>query len=114
MARWHGTPTSAARSPPPRYVDNKAAGMMFSNSPGSAYKAIQSPTVARMNSDATSRRPPVPPKGSFYSPGKRWEPAEDESGIYVQRDWDVERGDSEETDRELVRGKRKKSGNGSW
>lgn len=110
MPKWPGSsPISQTRStpPPPRYVENKAANMMFSTAP--TFTAIRSPPPTR-GSDSVSVRPPVPPKGSYYSPTKRWEPAGEKDGaapgIFVQREWDVERGVSEETDRHLLRDKR--------
>ena len=104
-------------SPPPRYVDDKAAGLMFTPVP--KYTAIRSPPPTA-GSDTISIRPPVPPKGSYYSPTTRWEPAGENDGVapgfFVQKEWDVESGDaiemdqrgvSEDTDRYLLRGKRK-------
>lgn len=127
MPKWPGcVPVSqiTMSSPPPRYVDNKAAGMMFSPAP--TYTAIRSPPPTR-GSDTVSVRPPVPPKGSYYSPTKRWEPASEKDGaapgIFVQREWDVERGESiegasqvsEDTERGLLRDKRKdKQEYGRW
>ena len=91
--RAKGTP------PPPRYVESKPAGMMFS------------PTYPSMSSPARRQqtpRPPVPPNGPYWSPKKRWELADGEDGvtpgIYVQKSWnrDIERGFSEDTDRGLL------------
>ena len=76
-------------SPPPRYADKRPTKMM------SAYSPIKSPPVK-------SPTPPVPPKGRSYSPAKRLAPAEEQDrggalGIYVERSWDVERGERGES-----------------
>ena len=50
--------------------------------------------------------PPVPPKGIFDRRRARWEPmGEEKGGIWVQKEWnmDMERGDSGEMERELLR-----------
>ena len=70
----------------PRFVDAKAANMMFSHHSQQSTVALGAP------------RPP--PKSPHYQPEKRWDDKDD--GITVQRDWDVERGDSVETDRRLL------------
>ena len=75
-------------SPPPhiapRFVDDKAANMMFSHH--------------NQNLSVTTEPPGRPPRSQFYQPDGRWE-EKNSSGIMVQRDWDVERADSVETDR---------------
>ena len=58
-----------------------------------------------------SPRPPVPPKGIFDRHRGRWEPPTEEGveerkgGIWVHKEWnaDVERGESAETERELLK-----------
>ena len=67
----------------PQFVNAKAANMMFSHH-------VQRPSVR-------SGVPRSPLKGLFYQPERRRE-EKDMSGITVQRDWDVERADSVETD----------------
>ena len=82
-----------------RFVDNKAAKIMFSHPPVSA--ATSKPGSPKMDVDA----PPSPPqKSKYYSPNKRLGEKGDLE-IVVKRDWDVERaerGASYETDRELL------------
>ena len=83
-----------------RFVDNKAAQIMFSHTTASA--ATSKPGSPRVDVD-TPPRPP--PKSKYYSPDKRLG-EKGELEIVVQKDWDVERGDrgaSDETDRELLR-----------
>jgi len=128
MPKWPGNSQDwkiTMSPPPPRYVENKAAGMMFSPAP--LYTAVRSPPPTA-NSDSISVRPPVPPKGSYYSPTKRWEPASEHDGtapgIFVQRKWgvDVERGErgtkrerSGEMERRLLTERRKDDdGYGRW
>ena len=73
----------------PRFVDAKAANMMFSHH--------------SHTSSVASSAPRPPPKCQYYQPERRvWEEKNGE-GITVQRDWDIERGDSGETDRRLLR-----------
>lgn len=116
MPHWPGNSLASRTTmspPPPRYVEKKAAGMMFSPAP--TYTAIRSPPPTA-GSDSISVRPPVPPKGSYYSPTKRWEPAGEGEGvppgIFVQRDWNMDiesqRGRASEggdSDRGLLRDK---------
>lgn len=77
---------------PQRYVDSKAANICFA--PSTDYAG-----------PPKSARPLISPK-SKYNSGVRWgKPVEegdgeDAKGIYVQREWDVERGESVETDRQ--------------
>lgn len=96
MPRWPGSHTGAAMmSPPPRYVDHKAADMMFpSLAANGRGPSTSSPT--------RTRGPPVPPKEDDYqaSPAKDWDRRRDEKGVRVQRGWDVERGVSGESDRQ--------------
>ena len=82
-------------SPPPRYVDDKAANMMF---PSIAIN-VRSPSTI---SPVQPRGPPVPPKGDNYqaSPTKNWDRRKYGQSIRVQKEWDVERGISEENDRQ--------------
>ena len=111
IRKWPGSPNSKTPPPtviplsspsPPRYVDSKPAGMMFSPTYTST---STSPSQA-----PESPRPPVPPKGVFDRQRGRWEPPEGggeegKGGIWVHKEWnaDVERGDSGETERELLR-----------
>ena len=76
----------------PRFVDSKAAQMMFSHH------------HSQQSSIASSATPRPPPKSQHYQPEKtRWE--DDKTpGILVQRDWDVERGHSAETDERPLKG----------
>ena len=96
IPRWPGSPRGAAMvSPPPRYVDNKAANMMF---PSSAAN-LRSPSLS---SPIQSRGPPVPPKEDNYqpSPTKNWDRRHLGKEMRVQEEWDVERGLSEESERQ--------------
>ena len=111
MRKWPGSLDSKSpphtviplSSPsPPRYVDDKPARMMFSPT----YTSTSASSVQGMGSPP----PPVPPKGLFDRHRARWEPieggrGEDKGGIWVQKEWntDVERGDSGETERELLK-----------
>ena len=111
MRKWPGSPDSKSpphtvipiSSPsPPRYVDNKPARMMFS--------PTYTSTSASSDQGMESPRPPVPPKGIFDRHRARWEPidggrVQEKGGIWVQKEWntDVERGDSGETERELLK-----------
>ena len=107
MRKWPGSLDSKSpphtvipiSSPaPPRYVDNKPARMMFSPT----YTSTSSSSDQGMESPP----PPVPPKGVFDRHRARWEPmGEEKGGIWVQKEWntDVERGDSGETERELLK-----------
>ena len=67
----------------PRFVDSKAANMMFSHH-------------SQQSSGGVPPRPT--PKSPFYRPEPPWDEKKG-AGITVQRDWDVERGDSQGTDR---------------
>lgn len=60
---------------------------------------LRSPSLS---SPIQSRGPPVPPKGDHYqpSPTKDWDRRKHGKGIRVQKEWDVERGMSEESDRQ--------------
>lgn len=80
---------------PPRYVDNKAANVMF---PFPAAN-VRNPSL---RSSSQSRGPPVPPKEDDYqaSPAKRWDRRKHGKAIRVQKEWDVERGINEESDRQ--------------
>lgn len=123
MHKWHrhynrGSDVNGSFGPrakgtplPPRYVDNKPAGMMFS------------PTYPSMSSPATRQqtpRPPVPPKGPCCSPEKRWESADKKDGVtpdtYMQKSWDhdTERGFSEDTDRGLLNESPKQEYDNPW
>ena len=95
MPRWPGGPGGpATTSPPPRYVDGKAADMMFASPVG-----VRSPSSS---SPVRPRGPPVPPKEDDYraSPAKDWERRKGGRGIRVQKEWDVERSIGEESDRQ--------------
>ena len=96
MPQWPGNHTGAAMmSPPPRYVDDKAANMMFP----SVAANVKSPPSS---SPFQPRGPPVPPKEDDYraSPVKNRDRRKDPKGIRVHKEWDVERGVSEESDRQ--------------
>lgn len=96
MPRWPGSPGGAAMmSPPPRYVDDKAADVMFP----SLAPNVRSPSSS---SPVQPRGPPVPPKEDDYqaSPTKKWDKRKQGQGIRVQKEWDVEKGVSEENDRQ--------------
>ena len=107
MRKWPGSLDSKSPShtiipisspAPPRYVDNEPARMMFSPT----YTSTSSSSDPGMESPP----PPVPPKGVFDRHRARWEPmGEEKGGIWVQKEWntDVERGDSGETERELLK-----------
>ena len=71
----------------PRFVDAKAANMMFSHH--------------SQQSSVAPGAPRPPPKSPHYLPERRWD-EKDDRAITVQRDWDVERGASVETDRRLL------------
>ncbi|CAF9903843.1 MAG: hypothetical protein ALECFALPRED_003006 [Alectoria fallacina] len=88
MPRWPGS-----HAPLPRYVDDKAANMMFP----SPTTNVRSPSSS---SPIRSRGPPVPPKEEDYelSPTKNWDRRKLGKGIRVQKDWDVERAMIEESD----------------
>ena len=103
MPRWHGG--SHGSSPPLRYVDSKAAGMMF---PSPAMNVWSSPSLSSpiqtrgpLSTPRLPQAPPVPPKEDDYlaSHTKNWDGGKPGKGIRVQRVWDVERGISEESDR---------------
>ncbi len=111
IRKWPGSPDSKSpphtviplSSPsPPRYVESKPARMMFS--------PTYTSTSASSDQGMESPPPPVPPKGLFDRHRARWEPiregrGEEKGGIWVQKEWntDVERGDSGETERELLK-----------
>ena len=82
-------------SPPHRYVDNKAANMMF---PSSVANVRSPPLRSPIQLGGT----PVPPKEDDFqaSPAKDGERRKRRKGIRVQKDWDVERGINEESDRQ--------------
>ena len=82
-------------SPPPRYVNNKAANMMF---PPPAMNMRSPPS----SSPIQPRRPPVPLKEDDYlaNPTKDWDRGIHGKGIRVQKGRDIERGISEENDRQ--------------
>ena len=85
-------------TPPPRYVENKPARMMVSPNYTSTSVSSSIPAV-------DTSRPPVPPKMPFdrdISRG-RWEPGQEKGGIWVQKEWDLERGDRGEMQRGLLR-----------
>ena len=73
-------------SPPPRYVDSKAAGMLFS-----------SPAV-NMSPSIEQKGPPVPPKEADYQAclTKDWDRRRHGQRFWVEKEWDTERGVSEE------------------
>lgn len=74
-------------SPPPRYVDNKAADMLFS----SPAVNIRSPSIEQ-------KGPPVPPKEADYQAclTKDWDRRRHRQRFWVEKEWDTERGVSEE------------------
>ena len=90
-SRGRGTMTS----PPLTHVDNKAGNMMFPSSAANSQSASSSSLIQ-------SRGPPVPPKEDIHqaSPTKKWDRKKHGKGIRVQKEWDVERGISEESDRQ--------------
>ncbi len=96
LPRWPGSNGGPAMmSPLPRYVDKKAADMMF---PSSAANVRSPPLISPIQ----QRGPPVPPKEDNYqaSPTKDWDRRKHDKGIRVHREWDVERGVSAESDRQ--------------
>ncbi|KAL9135600.1 MAG: hypothetical protein Q9175_003217 [Cornicularia normoerica] len=96
MPRWPGSHGEAATmSPPHRYVDNKAANMMFPSSVAN----VRSPPS---RSPIQLGGPPVPPKEDDFQarPTKDEERRKHGKSIRVQKEWDVERGISEESDRQ--------------
>ena len=98
MPRWPGSHGRAAMvSPAPRYVDSKAADLMFS-SPATDARSLP---VTSLNS---SRGPPVPPKEDEYQTHttKNWDRRKHGKGIRVPRERDVESGFSEESDKRLL------------
>ena len=90
-------------SPPPRYVDDKAANMMFS--PPTI--GVRGPSLSSL---VQTRGPPVPPKEDGYQANmaKDWAREKHAKGIRVPKDWDVERGFGKESDERplgiLIRG----------
>ena len=112
IRNWVGSPKSKTppstviplSSPsPPRYVDSQPARMIFS-------PTCTSTTSTSPSQGSESPRPPVPPKGVFDRHRGRWEPPEKvgeegKGGIWVRKEWnaDVERGDSAETERKLLK-----------
>ncbi len=111
IRRWPGSRNSKTPShtviplsspTPPRYVENKPARMLFNPT----YTSTSAPSGQGMESP----RPPVPPKALFDKHRGRWEATaegghEGKGGIWVQKEFntDVERGDSGETERELLK-----------
>ncbi|KAM0804931.1 hypothetical protein BDR22DRAFT_885025 [Usnea florida] len=96
MPRWPGTHGRAAMvSPAPRYVDGKAADMMF---PSPMRDARSLPWT----SSNPSKGPPVPPKEDEYQThtAKNWDKRKHGKCIRVERGWDVERGLNEDSDRQ--------------
>ena len=94
MPRWPGTHGRAAMvSPAPRYVDSKAADMMF---PSSVTSSLP------LTSSNPSRGPPVPPKEAEYQTHttKNWDRRKYRKGMRARNEWDVESGFSEESDRQ--------------
>ena len=106
VPRWPGI---YEMSPPPRYVDNKVANMMFP----SLAANVRSPPLSSPNQ---SRGPPVPPKEDDYqaSPTKNWDRRKHAKGIRVQKEWDVERGVSAESDRQPLDPRRDYVYNARW
>ena len=95
MPRWPGIHGRAAMvSPAPRYVDSKAADMMF---PSSVTDARSLP----LTSSNPSRGPPVPPKEDEYQTHatKNLDRRKYGKGIRGRGEWDLERGFAEESDR---------------
>ena len=95
LPRWPGSHGRAAMvSPAPRYVDSKAADLMFSSSATDA----RSLPVTSLN---PSRGPPVPPKEDEYPTHttKNWDRRKHGKVTRVPKEWDVESGFSEEIDR---------------
>ena len=83
-----------------RFVDNKAAQIMFSHM--TAGVTSSKPGSPQVDEDIPPR---PPPKGKYYCP-ERVLGEKGELEIVVQRDWDIERGErgaSNETERELLR-----------
>lgn len=76
-------------SPPPRYVDDKAANMMFPSN-------VRNPSSS---SPVQPRGPPVPPKENSYQASPRnWDRRK--HGQTIPKEWDVEKGVGEENDRQ--------------
>lgn len=95
LPRWPGGHGEAAMmSSPPRYMDDKAADVIFPSPTAN----VRGPSSSPMQ----SRGPPVPPKEDDYQPNptNTWDRSKNGKGIRVQKEWDVERGISEESDRE--------------
>ena len=92
--------TRSESSMPPAYVNKKAAELMFSHTNANTRSAAPFDIVGA---------PPVPPPPKSQHPVSEsahdvhWqEKGNRSSGIMVQRDWDVERGYSGETERGLL------------
>lgn len=82
-----------------RYVDNKAAQLMFSHTTTSA-----STSKLGNQSEGLANPPRPPPKSKYYSPDKMLG-EKGELEITVRRDWDIERGErapSDDSNRELL------------
>ena len=79
----------------PRLPESHGRAAMMSPPPAAN---LRSPSL----SSPVPRGPPVPPKGDDYqpSPTKDWDRRKHGKGIQVQTEWDVERGISEESDRQ--------------
>ena len=88
MPQWPGSHGGAAMSPPPRYMDDNAADMMFPPN-------VRSPSSG---SPVQPRGPPVPPKDYKASPTRNWDRRKHGQGI--PKEWDVEKGVGEENDRQ--------------
>ena len=103
MQAWPSAVSTTPGSPDSnmhRFVDNKAAQIMFNHT--SANTGTNKP--GSPNVDAITP-PKPPPKSKYYSPDKRLG-EEGDLGIVVKRDWDVEKGEggnSDEMDRQLLR-----------
>ena len=78
-------PSALSKADPlaPRYVESKAANMMFSHHPTSP-----------------STTPKPPPKSPNHQPNSAGRVGKNSAGmgVAVKKEWDVERGDSTETD----------------
>lgn len=70
-------------SPRPRYVDNKAADMLFS-----------SPAVNLRSPSVEQKGPPVPPKEDDYQARltRDWDRRRHGQGLWVEKEWDAEKG----------------------
>lgn len=81
-------------SPPPRYVDDKAANMMFASQ-------MANMRSLSLRSPVQPTGPPVPPKEDKYQPVpmRDWDRRKNGKGIGAKTEWDVEKGITEENDR---------------